>query len=424
MNIKSWWKWVKSLQAARKWFVILILIRPIVDNFYDLKKFSALSSPLYIVGVLTPVFILMSLVSKKLPASKSSGSDLLMGGFSALLIFNCFVYYSMEVSVLALGDTIKYLTPILLYYYCRRFIQSRTDLLGILTTCLISCIFPFGLLIYEGIFNPIAVEYLTEGRGGGSRVRGGYGDIMNYAVYIVILFLSAGYFFLNNIYKKYPISFKFKTTHVLISLLLCFYGLTAIKQVSTFAVCFALFILFLSHTLRNSKGIFFVLGILLIIIPFFAKDIYVSQIDPLIHKEIAIAEGSASTDGALNGRMTRWEKYFEVWEQMPTINHFIGVASSNHPWVDIMIGGGMHSDYVRLLFLTGIIGLFFYILFLLSITINYFRFELPEKFLTLGMVVSILLWSVSTIPTMYAPVLYMVFSVFAYSVLPNNKIYR
>jgi O-antigen ligase len=145
---------------------------------------------------------------------------------------------------------------------------------------------------------------------------------------------------------------------------------------------------------------------------------------PLIHKEIAIAEGNASTDGALNGRMTRWEKYFEAWEQMPTINHFIGVPSSNHPWVDIMIGGGMHSDYVRLLFLTGIIGLSFYILFLLSIAINYFRFELPEKFLTLGMVVSILLWSVSTIPTMYAPVLYMVFSIFAYSVLPNNKIYR
>jgi len=102
MNIKSWWKWVKSLQATRKWFVILILIRPIVDNFYDLKKFSAISSPLYIVGVLTPVFILMSLASKKLPASKSSGSDVLMGGFTALLIFNCFVYYSLELSVLAL----------------------------------------------------------------------------------------------------------------------------------------------------------------------------------------------------------------------------------------------------------------------------------------------------------------------------------
>ena len=115
------------------------------------------------------------------------------------------------------------------------------------------------------------------------------------------------------------------------------------------------------------------------------------------------------------------EKYFEIWEQMPVENHFIGITSANFPETDNMIGGGMHSDYVRLLFLTGFIGVGMYVLFILGMGTMYPILNIPEKFLLSSTVLAVLLWSVSTIPTLYAPLLYFVFPVFAYAQLPKSK---
>jgi hypothetical protein len=85
-----------------------------------------------------------------------------------------------------------------------------------------------------------------------------------------------------------------------------------------------------------------------------------------------------------------------------------------------MIGAGMHSDYVRLLFLTGFIGVGAYVFFILSVASRYSQLRMPEKFLLSATVVSILLWSVSTIPTLYAPLLYFTYPVFAYALLPKK----
>ncbi|MEP7263917.1 MAG: hypothetical protein ABI772_05455 [Bacteroidota bacterium] len=418
MTFKEWWVWFKALHFTKKWYLVLIIIRPIVDNFYELKEISALASPLYIVGVLTPVFIFISFTSKKFPKKIPSGNDMPWAVFSAFLVFNCFIFYAIDLSVVAFGDLIKYTTPVLLYYYSRRFVQNAQDLHGILIAFLVSSIFPFGMMIYEA-FNPIAIQYIGAGRGGGSRIRGGYGDIMNYAVYIVGLFLVSGYFFLKNVYGKYRLVIK--PWHMLLIFGFVIYGLTQIKHVSTWTVSLTLLLLLLLHNLRNLKGIFFVIILLGCIIPFFAEDLYNAQIEPLINKELKVADGETDDSHAFNGRMSRWERYFEVWEQMPAFNHFFGVASSNFDETIIMIGAGMHSDYVRLLFLTGFIGLAFYIIFLFAIGMHYFRLFMPEKFLLIGALASLILWSVSTIPLLYAPFLYITFPIFSYALLPANR---
>jgi hypothetical protein len=420
MTVKDWWSWFKRLHISQKWFVVLILIRPILDNFYDLKEVSILASPLYIVGALTPVFILLSFISNRFPKKIKAGQDFFWNVFAIFIVVNCFIFYSLEFSVVAFGDFIKYVTPVLIFFYCRNIIQTRRDLHAILTTFLISAVFPLGMMIYEA-YHPIAIQYIGAGRGGGSRIRGGYGDIMNYAVYIVGLFLIVSYYFLCNIYGRFK--FKVKPWHMFLLLAFTIYALTQIKHVSTWTVVTVLCGLFMLHNLRNMKGAIFVIALLSIILPFVIQSLYHSQIEPLIAKELLVAEGESDSDQALNGRMTRWEKYFEIWEQMPPINHFIGIASANFPETIIMLGAGMHSDYVRLLFLTGFIGLTFYILFLFSVGVNYFRFHTPEKFLLIGMIAAIMLWSVSTLPLLYAPLLYITFPIFSYAVLPDSRIY-
>jgi hypothetical protein len=88
-----------------------------------------------------------------------------------------------------------------------------------------------------------------------------------------------------------------------------------------------------------------------------------------------------------------------------------------------MIGAGMHSDYVRLLFLTGFIGVGSYVFFILAIGAKYSILKMAEKFLLSATVCSLLLWSVSTIPTLYAPLIYFTYPVFAYVLLPKKMLY-
>jgi hypothetical protein len=422
MKFKEWKNWFKSLHLSRKWFVILIIIRPIIDNFWELKESSALASPLYIVGVATPVFIALSFTSHNFRKQGTSLQDLPFSAFSIILILNCLIYYSTQISVSAMGDFIKYTTPIILYYYSRCFVRNKQDIDGIIFTTLIACIFPFGMLLYESIFNPIAVEYLSSGRGGGSRIRGAYADIMTYAIYIIMFFVIFGYYFLDNIYNA-KAKIKVNVFHITLVLVIVLYGLIGIKQVSTWTVALAIFGLLILHNLKNAKGLIFVVMIITVLGGFFAETIYTTQIEPLIGKEIKVVDGETESNQALNGRMSRWEKYFEIWEKMPIYNHFAGITSANFPETEVMIGAGMHSDYVRLLFLTGFIGIALYIVFILLAAQKYTQLKIPEKFLLSSMIASLLLWSVSTIPTLYAPLLYFIFPIFSYSSLNRNNQY-
>ena len=85
-----------------------------------------------------------------------------------------------------------------------------------------------------------------------------------------------------------------------------------------------------------------------------------------------------------------------------------------------MISGGMHSDYVRLLFLSGLIGLIFYLIFLFSLLKRVLSMQMPERFLVMGAIGIVLLYSITTCPLNYAPFIYYIFPILAYASLPKN----
>lgn len=420
MNVKYWWKWFKRLPLSKSWFIVLILLRPIIDNFYELKETSALASPLYIVGILTPILIGMSFLSGDMGKKSDAIEEFPFRMWSILLVFNAVVFWFIQLNISAFGDLIKYVTPVFLFLYARRFVQTREDLHGILTTFLISCIFPIGIFLYEVIVNPIAIEYISAGRGGASRIRGAYADVMSYAIYFILFILTMAYYFLLNLYKGAG-NIRVNNTMLVGSVLLIFFALTRINHVSTWGVFLAIIGLFFAHNLRNAKGFFLVIFAVFVVGIFFAEDIYTKFLEPLISKELLVVSGESESNQAFNGRMTRWERYFEIWEQMPAINHFFGIVSSNFKETVVMIGGGMHSDYVRLMFMTGFAGLGFYILFLTGILSKWFGLEMPEKFLISTSVIMIFLWSVTTVPTLYAPLLYIIYPIYAYSLLPKER---
>ena len=434
MNFKEWLAWYRSLPITKKWFIILILIRPISDNFYDLKEVSVLTSPLYIIGILTPLLILFSFTSPRLSAPKRSLIDIPFYIWGAFVLLNCFYMYFTDLSLVTFGDSIKYMLPVLLYAYARRFVKGKTDLLGVLQTFLYASIFPFCLLAYESIFNPIAIEYMS-GRGGGSRIRGGYGDIMNYAIYTIGSLMILFYYFISKshttdyyigkstagVRNRWFYTKPINPAWVFAGIAWGLFVLNAIKHVSTWGNFLMITMMLMLFNLRNFKGVFIVLAFSTVFIPFFANDIYHDMLQPLIQKEInAVDENEMETLG--NGRMTRWERYFEVWEKMPMTNHLFGVSFSGFHEAYTMMGLGMHSDYIRNIFLSGIIGILFYAIFLIAMLIKSFSMKsFADKYLAICSVLTVILYSISTMPTLYAPFLYLLYSTYAYVQLPPEQ---
>ena len=91
MEYKDWKLWIGSLPWHLKWFVILVLIRPIVDNFYYLKNISPVLSPLYFVGITTPILCVIALINYR--KKDYSVFDLLYGIWGLLMLISLFFMF-------------------------------------------------------------------------------------------------------------------------------------------------------------------------------------------------------------------------------------------------------------------------------------------------------------------------------------------
>ncbi|TAH37963.1 MAG: hypothetical protein EYC69_14925 [Bacteroidetes bacterium] len=422
MSFSDWKKYWKELDWTRKWFPFFILIRPLVDNFYFIKDISSFLSPLYIVGVLTPLLIIASMQSGKLRKRIPNSSDEFIRVWGIVIVINCVIMLITRFSIDNFGDSIKYITPVLLFFYARHFIQSKQDLHFILMTFLISCLYPFGMLAFEVFVHPLDPHHVSEGRGGGTRLRGEYGDSMSYAVYFVGSFLIYSYFYLDKVFSERK-KVKVPTGKLLMLFLLCLFGVINIRHVSTWSVFLIVLVLFTYFNSKNVKGVMVVIFVGLIILPFFARQIYEAQIRPLIEKEFAVMTGEKDVEFAFNGRVQRWERYFDIWYKMPGFARFFGVSLSGFKEVPTMIGGGMHNDYIRITFLSGIFGAALYVIFIISVFFQQNRFRPPERYIILSAVAATLLYSMSTLPSLYLALMNYTFPVFAFAMLPRKSAY-
>ncbi|HRH65937.1 MAG TPA: hypothetical protein PLU53_06550 [Bacteroidia bacterium] len=421
---KHWKNWFSQLHWTRKWFPVFVLIRPFVDNFFWLKEISPLLSPLTIVGVLTPVLCIVSFYSRKMPGKIRNSVDSLMSSYGAVVLVNCIVVLIYHFSVEFFGEAIKFITPTFLFLYIRRFIQNKDDLVFILYTFLLSCSIPLAIFGYELVFGPIRPTYLSEGRGGGSRIRGQYGDIMSYAVYITGAFLIYSYLYIDGLSSRWWAGKKkISASKMFIVFTVCLVGLVSIKHVSSWTVFFYLCGVLLMFNAKRSKGLIATIFFLVLLMPVFGPLLYKSQIEPLITKEINVVKGDAEVNRAFNGRMDRWENYFAIWNDLPLYSHFVGISFTGEEKTPIMLSGGMHSDFVRNLFLGGFVGLSIFLLFFIVTFNRNSRFRIPERFLIVSSVGLFILYAISTLPTLYLPMLNYLFPVYAFAFLPKSKAY-
>lgn len=412
MKFKNWKIWLKSKPWILKWFIIVVLLRPIIDNLYFLKNISPFLSPLYIVGVLTPVLVIVAIT--RLPKPKQTKLDKYFKIWSAFILLGTFFVILFDpLSTISFEFLLKLTIPIYLYYFARRFIQSKQDLDGILTTFLYSGIFVAAILIYELVFGAIKI---VESRGM-ERIQGSFGDVVSYGIYLAFCFLIATYFYFS---RKGEIPKIKRTRTVIIVGVLCVLTLVNIHHIASYSIFLGVLLLFMVFNFKANKGAAMILSIMVFLVFYlFGQPIIEEKITPLLETDIEVYEGEQESGRLMHGRVGRWTAMFETFTNENIFAQFFGYPTTLK-YSFHYVGVGSHNDYVRMLFLSGYFGLFYYITLLVIFYNRAKKLMNATKFLAYGTLGILVLFSISIVPTYYPPFMYVVMSVFAYVALPKQ----
>lgn len=414
MRFRIWRIWLGSKPWSLRWFAYLILIRPIIDNFYFLKDISPLLSPLYWAGLLTPIFCIPAIIRSSYHPNRIHR---LFNIWSVLIVLNTLFIILLPIDLISMLQWVLKLTmPIYLFFFLRIFIRDKKDLTGLLTTFMYATGIAALLLLYELLVQPIKIVYSR----GLERIQGGYADVMNYAIYLTFGFLILSYFYFTSKLKRS--SLKISLLFLMVAGALCMAGLVGISHIASYIVFAVILLLFLTSSARRFGYVTFIVGSLIMVIMYlYGEKFYEKNIDPLAAKEVEVVKGTRNESQMFHGRMARWEYGWETFKNSEVTAWLFGYPTSlKDPLFNISIG--IHNDYLRIFYFTGIIGICTYILFLFSIWRRRKFLQMPEKYLLYGSFIILLLYSVTTTPTFYANFLYILLAIFAYYSLPPVKL--
>jgi O-antigen ligase len=412
MNFKDWKIWISALPWHLKWFVILVLVRPIVDNFYYLKKISPLLSPLYFVGISTPILCITAIVIYR--KKDKSVFDFLFGSWTILMLISLFFMFIFDpLSKTFLEYLLKLTMPAYLFFFLRLLIRSRKDLDGVLQTFIYSSFFVIAIFLFEIFVNPVKVLKTRNLE----RIQGSYGDVMNYAIYMSLGFLIICYFYLRN---KDRNSIMKMNRNIAIAIILSLACLFKISHTASYGVFIIILVLFVLFNLKSNKtaGIILI-SVIACMAYFFGSSTIEEKIAPLVQTDIAVYEGTKSNERLLHGRVGRWKMMLEEYSEFSVPAQMLGMPlmiTETYPYV----GTGSHNDFIRILFYTGFLGLLVYLLILINIILRLKVLVPSDYFLVLATFMVLFMYSVSTCPTLYAPMLYIIYTVICYLALPKS----
>lgn len=422
MSFRAWRHWFVGLPWSLKWFVILVLLRPLVDALYFLKDISPFLSPLYIVGGLTPVLIAASYLSDSFPEKRFSGVDLFFVLWAWLSLFNAMVLVGKDgLSVDSLGHLLYFVTPAFIYLYVRHFIQSKQDLQGLITTVLYSIIVPSILIVYENLFMPLSTQLSRDM----TRFQGIWADVVSYGMFFTTGLLAACYFFLERD-TGVPDG---KRVRVLVAVTITgLIGLLSIHHSASWIIFIVVFALFVWHSTGGRTSLSMLVVVVLVAGSYLIfGDAISASFGNTIQRELNVIEREdKGIEDLFHGRGHRWAAFLALWEPMPSLSKLFGVTfgTLDMRWQSVpvryMTLRGVHSDYFRLLFATGLVGLIAYLFFLGGTFVRSLRLPKAERFLVWGGLAILVLYSVSTTPTLYATIQYICFSIIAYAASPGT----
>lgn len=405
MKLKIWWQWINSKPLYLRWFVFFLLIRPVAEQFYSLKEISPILSPLYWLGALTLLLSVIGIIRGK--KIKSRLDKIFIFWAVLAIVSTTALYFSSSTILEYLNYATKLSMPVAVYYFLRVFIKEKADFTGLLTTFLLSCIFPVASII----FGLVRGGYFAEGR-----FAGAYADVFNHAFYLSFGTITLLYHYVRS--RSDKSSMKISSIAVIAWLLVAIAGLWIIKHIATIAVFITVIGLFIYIVFRKKQQAALLMIVLAFLFVLFTGDLFYQEVvNPRIEYEVEVIEGTRDVDQAVHGRMSRWTWLMGDFKSASFVAKMAGypltLRRSTH-----MINITPHNDFLRIMFFTGYAGLIFYVYFLYKSFRRVRYNDAPDRFFIYAVIFSTLLYSITTVPTFYPGYVNILMIAFAYSALP------
>ena len=423
MHFREWRSWLASFPWSLQWFIYLLLFRPVLDLMYFLKEISPFLSPAYLVGVISPLIALYALATTRKPAKTAIDRAWIVWGIPACL--SAVFILENEPSLDGFGAAFKVILPIYIYFVLRRLIKSKRDLQGYLQTFIYSLVVPAGIFLYEVFVAPIQQVQSSRDL---ERISGGYADVTSYGFYLTLGLVVAGYFFFVAQSRDVPARNKLPTNSLLLFVIvLGGFVLIKINHAASFATFAALILLIILFGLRKAN-LLSLLGLfaLLFSLYFIIGETVEANITRIIATDIEVLQGERLPEQAFHGRMSTWSEHLTFFAGTPVYARALGLPYLGIDDIIQYVLVGPHSDYLRIMYSTGIIGLVLYLFATSMVIIKGRLLPKNERFLLFGMLAVVLLYSLTTTPTIYYVVMPLSMAVFAYvsmatSIRPPGK---
>lgn len=369
----------------------VIVLKPVVNTSVGLDFIGISISILQFFGFFIILALLWGILNETGKTIRTSLYTIYII-FFIVYLFNLILIVLTNSDLNTIKDFLKILTTPLIFFYYYKAVKDEKDLDLIFFAFIVSMI-PLSIIFtYDALF--VGTYEYTRGI---DRIETSFGDIATLGLHINAVWVITLYMLLQA---------KKATPKVVTRTLLIFafslYTLINIAHGTSFAVFLGVSLLFSAfYFRRNFLFLVFLFAIVMVPAYIIFEDWFIVFYDNFYGNEVeALNAGQSLTDDRFfHGRMGRWQRLYELFEDQNYFDQFIGGLAMRYPF---MIGHGAHNDFLRVLFTTGFLGLICYLLFLLDTLKNGLLIKATEvRFLALAALASLVLYSISLTPSTY-----------------------
>ncbi|AJE03250.1 O-antigen ligase family protein [Geobacter pickeringii] len=335
---------------TKKAILVAVMIRPVIDCFYEAKYAFAGIKPTEFLG-----FLLPTLVCAKILLSRNHSFT--RSKFSFLWIVFIFVQLFGTVLIVTVGDDAmlglnyyyRAFNGFIGFFIFQEFFKSRDEFRVLLLVHLAAGLVPLGMSVYQNILGGTIRSEATIG--GLVRNIGFYHDAYTLRLYCFQT-LAAGI-----LYWSYFLSgIKFLTRSLLV-VMGGIAGFTIYKIFSKAGYLVLLEWLMVWYTVQRKFVKIAAIALVMVCaaVVFQEKLVVLETLDTVYSKEVGAFHGKEKSDRLFQGRVGTWKVAMKEYSELPLYMQIVGDGSPHT---------GAHNDFLRALLGTGFVGLFLYLMLL------------------------------------------------------------
>lgn len=397
-----------------KWFIWLIAIRPILDTLYEMKHVSAFLSPLYWIGVITPILGGIGIIkgySREL--TQASGSMLIRMILVVVVINVLGMVLMAGISLETASIGFKIILFPLMIIYCSTYAVKEKAFNIAISAMALGSIFVYGMIAFELAFGKISSRVTT---GGVEAASGLFADPVSYGLYLNVSLACWLYLYTLNIgLGRYIIACVVILTVI---------GIISIGHLASLAIFVLVLLLYIQHISSRRSLMAAVFALVLLAAGYMMLNTEIKlYYEPKIAREMEVLRGQRDAAQGFHGRMTRWVDYENKWADINIIGKVFGVSLDFDAriWHSTWLLITPHNDYLRMGFMAGVVGLILYVLYLLKFVIYSFRLNENERFISWSAACLLCLYSLTTTPSLYPQIVYFASLVISYTLRSDSS---